>query len=288
MTSLSKFYRLSDWIKNLGVCIIGFLAAQLASNDFSPMTFLAVFSVLLYLALGYAVSFSVNDFYDSQYQDEDNYGKKVIEKIGRGNTFMLTAVPFMLMALILQIAENRAFMLIFVSTVVFILYSIPPFRLKRYFFLSIPINAVFIGVTAILAGYFIANDKISQDLVMLSIIFTVYPALTEVIAQLADIESDRRGNILSLPVAFGARKTIQYAAYSQLFLGFTIAAIVGLGYNNPMYLGSVVFATVRFIRMHSLKETADFDVIRGRMLGSYEGVYYIAAIIVRIVSGANV
>jgi len=281
MIDLLKFYRVRDWIKNLGLCFIGFVAAQAVSPNHSVHSLIALASVVFYLGLGYAVAFSVNNFYDFQFQKEENYAKYLVGHMGKAYCLGLTAVPFLLMSVVYLKSGYPPFHLIFLATIVYILYSIPPFRLKRHFILSIPINAFYIGSISIVAGYLTVTDRLSQDALALAAIFTFYPAFAEIVHQMADVRSDKKAGIKSMPAVFGIAKTVRIAANAQLMLATAITTMVIAGFIHPVYLGAALFSLLRFLKISGTSESEDSKTLTNQLFGTYEGAYFLFATAVR-------
>lgn len=270
--NLLEFYRVKDWIKNLGISLIAFLTA---TSSFNFSIFQQILLFLVAMILAYAYAFSINDFFDYQLSKEINYIGKIIRKFKEKTVVFLCFVPLICFSLIILFLNKVSSYLLFFFVLFYTLYSIPPFRIKRYYFFSIPVNAICIGLLTYISAYFLLADEITFKVVMFSIIFCSYLVFQEIIHQIAHKKKDKNVSIHSLPNVIGIKKALKISIISQIvpIIGILIALV--LDTKNLIFIASIFFSFLRILKISKVTIKTDFNKLRNETYGVYEGVYYV-------------
>ena len=256
-----KFYRLPDWIKNLGIVLVALTINATQAQHLA---------VLPFAAFLFAYAFSINDYYDAKLSGETNY---LHDKLG-GETLLLCVAP----AIVATIMSFLFGITVVLTSLIFLFsmwaYSCPPVRAKRIPFIDLLLNVICFGVipyTVVLTCLGISFDTRNTILLVL---FSLYVAYSEVIHQLSDLPEDIKAGIGSIPQLIGKR-----ASYllSMLFVVMPLALSVPYLYID-LASYSFLIITVGFsaIRLMVLLRHADYRWLRDNSFGSFEGLSYIA------------
>lgn len=272
-----KFYRVKDWVKNLGICLIAFLTANPLFN-FS--TYQQTLLFLTGVALAYAYAFSINDFFDYKLSKETSYIGKLIKRYKEKLVIFLCFIPLFCFFLIFLFLKELSSYLLILFIFLYSLYSIPPFRLKKYYFFSIPINAVCIGLLTYLSAYFLLTTKITFQVVLFSIIFCSYLIFQEIIHQIAHRKRDKGASIYSLPNMIGIKKSLRVAIASQIVPIIAVLLAFILGIRNFIFVITILFSSLRILRVSKTNVRTNFNDLRNKLYGSQEGLSYIIGLII--------
>lgn len=148
-------------------------------------------------------------------------------------------------ALAAILVSYEAFLIVVAAHIASFLYSVPPFRLKRFF----PVNTLLISLSTYLAmmfGYSIygLTKTFISFPARLTLLFIVVFTLSMSFKDKLDVEGDRQGGIYTLFTLFGERKgsllngIMMFAAYCSV--------PVILGYV-PLYLAALPAALLSFV-----------------------------------------
>ncbi|MFH1402680.1 MAG: UbiA family prenyltransferase [Candidatus Altiarchaeota archaeon] len=273
-----RFYRVRDWVKNTGTLFIGFMCGMHVEASATHVPY-PLLLVLAYLVFAYMLSFSVNDFFDGRHGNERNYASEYLGRTSKPVAAMLYGIPLTLMALLLCltwfVTHSIPLILVMVFPVILTLaYSIPPFRAKKHFLFSLPLNAACIGVFQLLAGYLTVTDSINYLIVMLSLVYGNYILLHETIHQISHLKDDVNAGVRSLPSVLGVRETIRMLVLSQLLFSLILLANIML-FHSILPLIPLAFTAFRLKEVASSSEKTDFTRLRNRLYGIPEGLSYI-------------
>ncbi|MDP3142577.1 MAG: UbiA family prenyltransferase, partial [Candidatus Omnitrophota bacterium] len=160
------------------------------------------------------------------------------------------------------------FRIIFLYLAFYFLYSTPPFRLKRFFPLSIIIIATE-ALLAVLLGYlFLGPQKFSIDIPLgiCTLVFFIF-LLTASVKDLKDIEGDRITGVYTLPVLVGsslARKIIGVCVFAG-YLIITIFLARFFILKATTFALAFILATFNlfYIQRKDAKETVVFSCYLG-------------------------
>jgi len=266
-----KFYRVKDWVKNLGIPLVAlFLARQLE--------ILAFFIILIHSSFLLAYSFSINDFFDFKLMEENNYtSKKIKQGAPERGVLLLILLPFFGIFATSLFLPFRTIVLTLIFIILFGIYSCPPLRLKRHWLFSLLINPICIGVLLFLISYFSMSNQLTNKAFMFVIVFFSYIFSTELIHQIAHMKKDKKARIRSFPNEYGIRTTLRIFQFAQFIVAAASLYLLYIDfYLHAIFIGTILFSLLRTskVRAFDVKST-DFEKMRNRMYGSYEGIYYI-------------
>lgn len=267
-----KLYRIKDWIKNIGICLV---ALTLYASQFKLLYLLP----LIEFSLAYAFVFSINDFFDYKSRGERDFVyNKVKEGWNQKLIFIFDLIPLFILLPLLFFGNLIYLSFVSLFIILFSLYSIPPIALKRNYFLSVPINAICIGTLTFLGSYFFLKSIISSTVITFSIVFTSLIACYEIIHQISHLEKDRKMKIKSLPIVFGIRNSVKIIFILQ-FLSIMIALFaMFIDFNsNFIFIVTIFFSTLRIFRIY--KWDKDFGELRSKIFGIHEVLFYIFLIL---------
>jgi len=167
----------------------------------------------------------------------------------------------------------------------FSLYSMKPIRLKRYWFFSLPINTICLGVLLFLLGYFF----VSNDINLISLTFlTIYSSFifsSEIIHQIAHKKDDEKEGISSFPIVFGVKTSLKLVQFIQLalmtFVGYLIIIDIK---TNFIFIPAIIFSFLRVIKIRSLSlRTTNFSKLRENIYGVHEGLAYVLILFLKAI-----
>jgi 4-hydroxybenzoate polyprenyltransferase len=104
-------------------------------------------------------------------------------------------------------ARHETFWVVLLGALFTYIYSAPPLRTKRLTFLSNLTMAVPRGTLLIIAGWSAARSVLAPEPWFVALTFGVYVLGAATTKDFADIEGDRQGGCMTLPVRFGVRRS---------------------------------------------------------------------------------
>ena len=269
MISLVKFFRINDWVKNLGIILISsFLVLDIRNFVFS----------LIISILSLSSAFSFNNLMDYKFMKENNYIKKIIRKNNFNFLVTLSILPAFLSIFISLFYSVFAFFLTLFFNLLMLAYSSPPLRLKRHWIFSLLINSISLSVFLFLLSlnYFPVNAFYW----CLIFVFFIYILVSEILHQICHFKVDKRSNIFSFPVSFGIKNSINLIKYILVFeLVFVLLFIFKFRYW--IFLSSIPFI---FLRLEKIKyHKNNFCKLRNEFFGLYEGILYLLVLLKNII-----
>lgn len=218
-------------------------------------------------AIFFSCQFSavMNDIFDIECDRISNSSRPLISGVLDKGEYLKIGIVHLAFALLFAIwVSNTCFMITLVFIALYFIYSVPPFRLKRFF----PISSVVIGIQALLAfllGQLSLEREGIQIYIYPSILWLVFLAflLSSNIKDLKDIEGDRRCNIYSLPVILGEVKARNIIA-CLVFLSYLIVPL----FLHPIFYKSIILilsflfgmANYLYIRRKNAREKVIFFI----------------------------
>lgn len=186
-----------------------------------------------------SASNALNQVYDLEI-DKINQPERPLPlgKIGKNSAIVFSVILYFLSLFFAGLINMNCFVLFALGTVLTVIYSVPPFRLKRYAYLSNLDIALARGVLLFVAGWSVFGriDVAEPWLLGLVMGFFIFGAATT--KDYSDVEGDRRFNCITLPVKYGVRKSIIITApffvFPWLLLG--IFSYMGLLSGNRILL----------------------------------------------------
>jgi len=270
-----KFYRVKDWIKNLGIPLIALVLVQ-------KTYFFQGFFLLFQLALAFAYSFAINDFFDHFISKERNYLGNVLKQLGKRKALFLCILPlFGIFVSFIFFSSLLAIIPLTFIIILFTLYSVPPFRLKRHYILSLPINSLCIAILPFLFILSFYGTYPEQATVFL-ILFFLYIFFHEIIHQIAHFKYDKKSGIRSFPVVFDFKRSLLIIKISLIIYILIVVFFIFINpYSNFIFVISILFS---FYRLYKLSKTPldlkRFSIIRNKLYGVHEFISYLIILLI--------
>jgi len=266
LLKLAKFYRIKDWIKNLGITAIG---AEL--GDFNLFGFF--YSIFLSIVC-HAFIFSINNFCDLEFRKSKKNSENFIQY-----PYIFVIIPMIFAVLLSYFVSFTIFVIVLIILLLGTLYSAPPFRLKRYWPFSLTINGVS-GSLFLLLGYYSTTNTFVVQLLIFSFAFFSFICSCEIIHQLAHKSVDKRDKIKSFPNVYGNKKSI--LLFQIIQVAAVLIYIISLFFDyqkNWIFIGSAFFSILRIIKISRINPySTNFSALRNKLYGMWEGLYYLLSI----------
>ncbi len=130
------------------------------------------------------------------------------------------------------LVNPRFFLIVLIAAIFTFLYSAPPFRIKKYPFLSSVCIALPRGMLLIVAGWSIVSPVWVIEPWFIGLIFALYLMGASVTKDFSDIKGDREFSIKTLPVLYGPERSAKIIA-PFFYLPFIL---IPLGVINKIIL----------------------------------------------------
>jgi len=234
--ALVKNIRLTRSIHFSGMTLAGILLGYLVEgkNFFgvfgNPIDYLAGGSLCLSIFFGFQAMVVVNDIFDVESDQISNPGRPLGLGIIPLEEYKIIGWIYFLLATFLAFNVSlTAMWILLLFEALYLVYSTPPLRLKRFF----PINMMIIGLNtlaALLLGYSIfagtktMNKVPSGFMILIPVGFT----LAANIITIKDIEADRRTGVMTLPVLLGDKWGRRVIALLALASFLAVPFILGI------------------------------------------------------------
>lgn len=267
--NLLRLYRVKGWCKNLGITLIGFLINSGIKIE--------LLTPLLVASLAQAYAFSINDFYDFQETEEQNFLGNLIKegKFSKRKGLFFCLLPGIISLVLSAFLGLWVLLtnLLFISLYTF--YSRPLARLKKDWKFSLPINTICLGVLLFLLGYFTGGIRLKAYGIVFLLIFASYILLSELIHQISHKREDKRAGIKSFPIEFGNELTLKVGKLTQLVpIIFSLYMILLDPFKKFFFLGVIIFSLLRILKLFKVKgKDESFKELRNSLYGISEGIY---------------
>ncbi len=219
------YLRINDWLHILGLTFLG-ITFYSYSSLFTLRALLALTASLLYLAHG----FSLNNYFDIAIDQHINKKFLPPDRISRKGFLALSYFLFLINCFIAYAISLKVLYLIVLGSVLALIYSAPPFRLKKSTFLNILLNSAGFAVIFII-GFASVSKAITPAALVMSVLFALVFIPLQIVHQIAHSEADKIEGILSIYNRYGLKPTI-YLSYLSLVVLIFWSLLVGLLYRN--------------------------------------------------------
>lgn len=209
--------------------------------------FIAVRILAMFFALFFAVRSSsvINDLFDKDCDKVSNKARALVTGIISETEYLKVGFVYLTFSLLFSVwVSENCFMLNLLFTGIYFLYSVPPFRLKRFFLLSSLVTGIQALLILLMGQLSLAKGGTTILFYppLLWLVFLIF-FLGSNIKDLKDIEGDRLCGVYSLPVIFGekgARKIIAFL----VFLSYLLVPLflLDIFYDVKLTALSVAFA----------------------------------------------
>ena len=234
-------------------------AYMIVAQQIPTLPFLSVVVALSFLVLGFNAA---NMIFDA---DLDAYNKPK-RPIPSGKTkkseAAVLATLFYIAGLIVGLTVNFQFMLLLIAfIIVSVIYSMPPLRLRNYWWGSSIAGAVLYGIVPFLSAEVFAGKILSQP-----IFLAFFTALIIIISNTKDLEDtigEKKMGVSSLPVLLGEQTTAYIVIGTNFLLIVLMAVLAGNGSIPKKYL-SAALVSLAIFALASLAFLKDVREIRAK------------------------
>ena len=190
-----------------------------------------------------AASNGLNQIYDLEI-DRINKQKRPLPsgRLALGDAWIFTLVTYA-MALVLAWfvapgGRRECFWIVVVATAITILYSVPPFRTKRFGIWANVTIAIPRGVLLKVAGWSAVKTIAGVEPWFIGAIFGLFLLGASTTKDFADMEGDARGGCRTLPIVYGVRRAAWMISPSFVlpFLMISAGAFMGILTGNFILL----------------------------------------------------
>jgi len=269
-----KMYRVRDWIKTFGICILALIVNKIFLN--TALFFIAILqSICLFSFL-----FIVDDFNDALVERGKKSIVQIIEKkkISFQKIMILIFIPFLISFFISIIFFSPIYFVIYLLFLFFaVAYSLPKIRMDDRPFFDVFFNIIFFSLIFIQSVIF-AGNSFSNVSFFLLVWFALYIFSLELIHQIAHFSFDSSSTAIFL----GKKRTLLL-----IKLSFILAIVTGvsffLKFPDLRILAVIMtfFSITRLIYSIRFSEKTDFKKMRDKMGGLVEGILYLLIVLIQ-------
>ena len=273
IVEILSFYRVRDWIKSLGFCLLGLIT----SKKFFLTDTITFFLGILQALFLFSFLFSFNDFWDHMEEGEKNKVGELIKKFGKKKVFTICILP-LLLSLIPLILNFSTTYLVYYSAFIFfsVIYSIPKVRLRNIPFVDIASN-ISIFTLIFLQSYFFVNQRLTLKAYFFLSWIALYIFSQEILHQISHLSKDRAHERETTISILGLRKSLLLLRFSVLLQALA-GILILMTYRALLIYGIVMFSFgfFRFIYSCKFGYKTNFEKVRDKMRGIEEGSIYLA------------
>jgi geranylgeranylglycerol-phosphate geranylgeranyltransferase len=175
---------------------------------------------------------------------------KFTKKLGKFGLFV--AFGFVAVSLVLGAATLMPFVFLFVGLGIFfgIIYSVPPFRLRKT--TSKPIINFTVGAVPvmIIAAFF---DVFSINIIMLILLIGITTAVNSLWEDLADFASDFHSGSRTIPIILGFRRGL-FLTVALGYVMIPLMVLVGILFQLPLIYYIILTTLAGFITMRLIQK----------------------------------
>ncbi|MBN2143969.1 MAG: UbiA prenyltransferase family protein [Candidatus Aureabacteria bacterium] len=255
--NLLSFYRVKDWIHFLGIPLL--CHCKFKELNY-PQLFLLVSGCALYLCFAFSINNWTDRFIDINHQNKNPFFNEIkSEKACHLFLIFLPVFPSFCSGLVISVSHFIILLFLFLFA---FLYSVPPFRMKRFPIIGSAMNIflfspmVFLGVKNVVS-YWKAAFPIALMVSFIIIIMQLYH-------EIEDTEDDKMAQILTTPVKFGITHTFYLITVIGLLFIFYSLFLFQIGFMGVIGLSaSILYSALIFISYWLFfKKSLDSDKMR--------------------------
>jgi len=228
--AVMKNLRFPQLIYHTGLFLVGMGLGYWAYPQNLEINLFSIVSVIILLAsvfLAWEASVVFNDLYDARIDNITNGNRPLPRKIFASKDYADLGIIFFFLSLIGGLVVSVKFSLLFlVYQVLASVYSLPPYRLKRF-----PVVATFFSslasVLIVMIGFslFSGNGNLNLFPWRIFLLLVVSLTLSLPIKDFKDIEGDRKDGVWTIPAIFGEYHARTIVA-SGIFLSFMLSVLI--------------------------------------------------------------
>ena len=228
--------------------------------------------ILVPIACFFGAMFSIfsNNISDLKIDSISNKNRPLVKKRISLKNYKKLMWFFLMLALIYAIVTTaEIFSVIILSVGGYVLYSLPPFRIKRVFIFS----KMIIGFNSVLA-LILGSLTVSRDWMFFPIEYLlgtfIFVSIGANLIDLKDYEGDKKEGIITLPVKIGLNN-------AKLILGFSFLVLylaVGLFFSSYYFIVFLFLGVIQFYLI-TKKDYNEKPILRIILLTLLLVIYYI-------------
>lgn len=252
--------------RSLHYCLLFLLGVVIHCLDAKISDLFSIMRIagsLLSLFLAFQFSVVINDIFDEDCDKVSNPGRPLVTGALKRNEYLNIAYVYLALSLLFSYWVNEtSVMIVLLYLSFYFLYSAPPFRLKRFF----PLSVVIIGFEAVLAfamgeaAFTTRGMAPSFHTYFFWPVFVIF-TLGANIKDLKDIEGDKRAGVATLPVLLG-KKMGRDAVAILVSLSYCLAPYflhpLSPGLKVTLLAACFAVANLLYIRRESAREEIIF------------------------------
>ena len=244
------YIRIKDWLHILGLAILG-MAFYSYPSLFTHQSLLGLIASSLYLAHG----FSLNNYFDITIDQYINKKFLQSDRVSKKKFLAFSYFLFFINCLVSYKISTKVLYFVILGSMLTLIYSAPPFRLKKYTSLNIFLNSI--GFSLIfLIGFASVSDSITPAALMMAVLFALVFIPLQIVHQISHSEADKKEAIMSICNRYGLKIAIFLLNMSLVLLAlwsFLIGAVYHR-YINIFYLTSL-FCLLFFYSSRRIKNS---------------------------------
>ena len=198
---------------------------------------------LIMAAVLNAASNALNQIYDLEI-DRVNKPRRPLPsgRMSIADAWMFTGAAYVaaliLAWLVAPGGRHECFWVVVIATVITFLYSMPPFRTKRFGIWANVTIAIPRGVLLKVAGWSAVKTIVGVEPWFIGAIFGLFLLGASTTKDFADMEGDARGGCRTLPIVYGVRRAAWMISPSFVipFVMISVGVFTGILTGNPLLL----------------------------------------------------
>lgn len=230
--------RFKYWITIMSMAVLGFIIAK---GYMGSVTEIVLFFTMMSLYLGF--SFSINNCFDVE---EDKLNKTKSTPISEGKITIRNGIIFSFLLAFSGIALSAffgisTFIFYSVLTVLSLIYSARPIKLKSRFLLDLLSHGLFFGVLVFILPLIMFNAILSIQVYLIALSVFIASILLEMMNHTGDYMSDKKSKLKTTVCILGLEKSKKLVTFlmmifpiifflillsSQYFLPFLVATLL--------------------------------------------------------------
>jgi len=263
------FYRVRDWIKSLGFSILGL--SLFVINPF------LLFLGLIQACFLFSFLFSFNDFGDYIVHEEKNFIGNLIRKssLSKEVILLFTLLPVFLSTIPLFLNFSVKYLIFYLLFIILsISYSVPMIRLRDIPYVDVICNTTFFFLIFI-QSYFFLNTEFNVKVFFFLFWAAFHSFSHEIIHQISHFLKDKKSGRISTVILIGRRRSIFLLKFIFL-IPIMFGVLMFLLFSGLRAFAGIMilFNFIRLFYIRKINMKSNFEKLRNRLWGSFEGGLY--------------
>ena len=205
---------------------------------FSPLSLATIVGIVFSLSSANAMGNALNEFADVNIDRVSKPYRKVVSGKLERDEVIGVAIFTMIISVAVAVIINRLFGLLVILISLFaMMYSLKPFRLKRFLGignLSIATPRGFLGVYS--AWVAVGGGLADHRILMFGLLLGIYVYFSNITKDIPDVEGDKADGIRTFPVVYGISKASRISSLGYIIPVILLYIAVAIGYISLKYL----------------------------------------------------